>query len=67
MKRSEMVEILRQAVQESNGDFGEYNTERAEYVLKILEEYGMKPPKERFCPVLIKTYHEWEKENDTRN
>ena len=44
MKRSEMIQILMNAVQKSNGDFGEYDEERAEFVLKKLEKAGMQPP-----------------------
>jgi hypothetical protein len=44
MKRSEMVELIRAAVQESNADFGWYETEQAEFVLKAIEEAGILPP-----------------------
>ena len=64
MKRSEMVELLRSAVQESNGDFGEYDTERAEFVLSKLEKAGMNPPVREVCPVLFREKYTWEPESE---
>jgi hypothetical protein len=64
MKRSEMLQILNDAVIESGISRKLYNSKEAlEFVLTKLEEAGMKPPVERKCPVLLRTEHTWENEN----
>lgn len=63
MKRSKMIEKLRDLVQESNGDFGEYDDERAEFVLRGLEKLGMIPPKTGHTHRILDAY-QWEPEDE---
>jgi len=65
MKKSEMLQILNDAVIESGISRKIYNSKEAlEYVLKKLEEAGMKPPVKTRCPVLLTDKHDWEPENE---
>ena len=36
----------------------------AEGLLELIEDAGMKPPKEKFCSVLLTRKHYWEPENE---
>jgi hypothetical protein len=65
MKRSEMLQILNDAVIEAGISQKIYNSkESLEHVLQKLEEAGMKPPVTKNCPVLLTTQHTWEPENE---
>lgn len=64
MKRSEMLSVLNDAVIEAGISEKIYNSgEALDFVLKKLEEAGMKPPLKKRCPVLLTDTHVWEKEN----
>ena len=64
MKRSEMLEILNDAIIESGISEKLYNhVDSLDFVLKKLEEAGMKPPVKKRCPVLLTDTHVWEPEN----
>jgi hypothetical protein len=65
MKRTEMLEILNDAVIESGISQKIYNSKEAlEFVLTALEKAGMKPPVRTRCPVLLTDKHTWESENE---
>jgi hypothetical protein len=64
MKRTEMLEILNDAIIESGISEKIYNSkESLEFVLTKLEQAGMKPPVKKRCPVLLTDTHVWENEN----
>jgi hypothetical protein len=62
MKRSEMrqklAELFKNVKHRNSSD-----EELAEFVLIAVEGFGMKPPVEKRCPVLLTNTHAWEPEN----
>lgn len=65
MKRSDMVKILSNHLHEntSMADRLEANFQ-ADQIIALVESFGMKPPVEDVCPVIFKTTHVWEKEEE---
>ena len=69
MKRSEMQRILSgllSTMYETNMH-PEGQMRRADKILSVLEDLGMKPPVQKRCPVLLTQINTWEPEDDLRN
>lgn len=62
MKRSEVLEFMAETIQYYVAHEQKTWDEVAEVVLFGLEERGMKPPVEKYCPVLLTTKHTWKSE-----
>ena len=78
MKRSEAVNIILNTLLDNSNGYVKNDVigfecsykgrdrlrEASEEVLKALLEEGMKPPVEKHCPVLLRTEHTWEDEEN---
>jgi len=67
MKRSEMQYLLAGLLSTmyETDKHPEEQLDNANNILNVLEEYGMKPPVTKRCPVLLITEHTWESEETT--
>ena len=66
MKRSEMQHILAGLLSTmyETDQHPEKQLPNAKHIIQVLEELGMKPPLKKTCPVLFRTEHVWEDEEN---
>lgn len=65
MKRSELRGILAGLLSTmyKTDRHPEEQLENAENILSVLESFGLKPPIQKRCPVLLTQIHTWENED----
>lgn len=63
MKRSRMIEEIKDLLVISFDCSRTYGESVAEDILVALEKAGMKPPVQKRCAVLLRETHTWEPEN----
>ncbi len=63
MKRSEALQLMCDFYDKHCYDYRTHH-EFFDKLLTVLQEAGLKPPLTKKCPVLLRTEHVWENENE---